>query len=51
MEENSPEKKARRVVDDCADCEVFRFFMDTDCLAFPELYRCYDKDHGGGKYV
>ena len=39
-----PEKKARKVLDECADCDVCRFLMDADCLAFPELYRLYDKE-------
>lgn len=44
MEKNSPEKKARKVVDECADCDVCRFLMDSDCLMFPELYRLYDRE-------
>jgi glycerol-3-phosphate dehydrogenase subunit C len=44
MEKCSPEKKARKVVDECADCDVCRFLMDSDCLMFPELYRLYDQE-------
>jgi glycerol-3-phosphate dehydrogenase subunit C len=44
IEKSSPEKKARKVVDECADCDVCRFLMDSDCLMFPELYRLYDKE-------
>ena len=51
MEKNSPEKKARKVVDDCADCDVCRFLMDTDCLVFPELYRLYDKEFETGEKI
>jgi len=48
MEKSSPEKKARKVVDECADCDVCRFLMDSDCRMFPELYRLYDKEIESG---
>lgn len=48
IEKSSPEKKARKVVDECADCDVCRFLMDSDCLMFPELYRLYDKEIESG---
>ena len=48
-EKNSPENKARKVIDECADCDVCRFLMDSDCLMFPELYRLYDKEMETGK--
>ncbi len=48
MENLGPEKKARKVVDECADCDVCRFLMDSDCLMFPELYRLYDKEIESG---
>lgn len=51
MEKSSPEKIARKVVDDCADCDVCRFLMDTDCLVFPELYRLYDKEVETGQKI
>ena len=44
MEKSSPEKKARKAVDECADCDVCRFLMDSDCLMFPELYLLYDRE-------
>lgn len=44
MEKFVPEKKARKVVDECTDCDICRYLMDTDCLFFPELYRLYDKE-------
>jgi glycerol-3-phosphate dehydrogenase subunit C len=44
MEQMEPEKKARKVLDECADCDVCRFLMEADCLVFPELYRLYDKE-------
>jgi len=46
-----PEKKARKVVDECADCDVCRFLMDSDCLMFPELYRLYDREVETGKKI
>ena len=51
IEKSSPEKKARKVVDECADCDVCRFLMDSDCLMFPELYRLYDREMETGKKI
>jgi glycerol-3-phosphate dehydrogenase subunit C len=51
MEKSSPEKKARKVVDECADCDVCRFLMDSDCLMFPELYRLYDRETETGEKI
>ncbi len=51
MEKRSPEKKARKVIDECADCDVCRFLMDSDCLMFPELYRLYDKEMETGEKI
>ncbi len=51
MEKSSPEKIARKVVNDCADCDVCRFLMDTDCLVFPELYRLNDKEVETGQKI
>ena len=51
MEKSCPEKKARKVVDDCADCDVCRFLMDSDCLFFPELYRLWDKEIETGEKI
>jgi len=51
MEKSSPEKKARKVVDECADCDVCRFLMDSDCLLFPELYRLYDREKESGEEI
>lgn len=48
-EKNSPEKKARQVIEECADCDVCRFLMDSDCLLFPELYRLYDREMETGE--
>jgi glycerol-3-phosphate dehydrogenase subunit C len=48
---DEPEKKARDVLEECADCDICRFLMDTDCQFFPELYRLYDKEHEGGETV
>ena len=49
MEEIEPEKNAKKVVDECADCDVCRFLMDSDCLMFPELDRLFDKEMATGK--
>ena len=51
MDKYEPEKKARKVVDECADCDVCRFLMDADCLFFPELYRLYDKEIEAGEEI
>ncbi|MBT8365149.1 MAG: FeS-binding protein [Deltaproteobacteria bacterium] len=51
MEKFEPEKKARKVMDGCADCDVCRFLMDADCLVFPELYRLYDKEVETGEKI
>ena len=45
---DSPEKKIRKVINDCADCDVCRYLMDVDCQFFPELYRLWDKEHDDG---
>lgn len=42
--QNAPERIARKVVMDCADCDCCRPIMDESCLFFPELYRLYDKE-------
>ena len=51
MKKRSPENKARKVIDECADCDVCRFLMDSDCLMFPELYRLYDKEMETGEKI
>jgi len=51
MENTGPEKKARKIVDECADCDVCRFLMDSDCLMFPELYRLYDREMETGEKI
>ena len=50
-EKNSPENKARKVIDECADCDVCRFLMDSDCLLFPELYRLCDREKETGERI
>ena len=47
----APEMKARKVVEECADCDVCRFLMDSDCLVFPELYRLWDKEIETGEKI
>lgn len=49
MENGTPEKAARAVLEACADCDVCRFLMDTSCPFFPELYRLYDRELEGGE--
>lgn len=39
-----PERTARKIIMDCADCDCCRPIMDESCLFFPELYRLYDKE-------
>lgn len=39
----APESMMRAVVDECADCDVCRFLMDTSCTLFPALYRLWDR--------
>ena len=51
MEKFEPENKARKIVDECADCDICRFLMDADCLFFPELYRLYDKEIETGEKI
>jgi glycerol-3-phosphate dehydrogenase subunit C len=41
---NAPERIARKIVMDCADCDCCRPIMDESCLFFPELYRLYDQE-------
>ena len=41
----------RRVVDECADCDICRFLMDTSCLMFPELYRLWDHEQETGEPI
>jgi glycerol-3-phosphate dehydrogenase subunit C len=51
MANMEPEKKARQVVEECADCDICRYLMDTDCLVFPELYRLWDKEKETGEKI
>ena len=51
MEKFEPENKARKIVDECTDCDICRFLMDADCLFFPELYRLYDKEIETGEKI
>ena len=44
MNKNDPERTARKIVMDCADCDCCRPIMDESCLFFPDLYRLYDKE-------
>jgi glycerol-3-phosphate dehydrogenase subunit C len=44
QDKNAPERTARKIVMDCADCDCCRPIMDESCLFFPELYRLYDQE-------
>jgi glycerol-3-phosphate dehydrogenase subunit C len=46
-----PERTARKIVMDCADCDCCRPIMDESCLFFPELYRLYDKEVETGQKI
>jgi len=46
-----PERTARKIVMDCADCDCCRPIMDESCLFFPELYRLYDKETESGQRI
>ena len=49
--QNAPERIARKVVMDCADCDCCRPIMDESCLFFPELYRLYDQEVETGQKI
>ena len=51
MDHFDPEINARKVVDGCADCDVCRSLMESDCFFFPELYRLYDKEIETGETI
>ncbi len=46
-----PERTARKIVMDCADCDCCRPIMDESCLFFPELYRLYDQEAETGQKI
>jgi glycerol-3-phosphate dehydrogenase subunit C len=48
---SDPERTARKIVMDCADCDCCRPIMDESCLFFPELYRLYDKETESGQKI
>jgi glycerol-3-phosphate dehydrogenase subunit C len=49
--QTAPERTARKIVMDCADCDCCRPIMDETCLFFPELYRLYDKQVETGQKI
>jgi glycerol-3-phosphate dehydrogenase subunit C len=51
QDKSDPERTARKIVMDCADCDCCRPIMDESCLFFPELYRLYDKEVGTGQKI
>ena len=42
---NSPQAVLRKVMEQCADCDVCRTLMEEDCVFFPELYRLWDQEN------
>jgi glycerol-3-phosphate dehydrogenase subunit C len=51
-EQDQPEQLARKIIEQCADCEQCREFMeDTPCLFFPRLFRLYDRETDRGKKI
>jgi glycerol-3-phosphate dehydrogenase subunit C len=48
---SDPERTARKIVMDCADCDCCRPIMDESCLFFPELYRLYDQEVESGRKI
>lgn len=48
---DTPERTARKIVTDCADCDCCRPIMDESCLFFPELYRLYDREVETGQRI
>ena len=48
---SAPERIARKIVMDCADCDCCRPIMDESCLFFPELYRLYDQEAETGQKI
>jgi glycerol-3-phosphate dehydrogenase subunit C len=51
QEKSDPERTARKIVMDCADCDCCRPIMDESCLFFPELYRLYDQEVETGRKI
>ncbi len=52
MSSREPERKAREIIDLCADCDQCREFMeDTGCLFFPRLFRLYDREKENNRIV
>lgn len=48
---DTAERLMRKVVDACADCDICRYLMDTNCLFFPELYRLWDREKEAGERI
>src|ERR1039458_590193 len=52
MSSSEPERRAREIVELCADCGQCREFMeDTGCLFFPRLFRLYDREKEKNKII
>lgn len=51
-EPDQPEQIARKIIEQCTDCDQCREFMeDTPCLFFPLLFRLYDRETEGRKKI
>ncbi len=51
-EQEQPEQIARKIIEQCTDCDQCREFMeDTPCLFFPRLFRLHDREAGEGKKI
>jgi glycerol-3-phosphate dehydrogenase subunit C len=48
---DTPERMMRKVVDDCTDCDICRYLMDTSCQFFPEIYRLWDREKETGEVI
>lgn len=49
---SDPERRAREIVELCADCDQCREFMeDTSCLFFPRLFRLFDREKEKNKII
>jgi glycerol-3-phosphate dehydrogenase subunit C len=51
LKNGAPEAIALAVVDACADCEVCRFMMASECHFFDELYRLHDRAKTNGHAI
>ena len=48
---DTAERLIKKVVDACADCDICRNLMDTNCLFFPTMYKLWDREQAGGASI